>query len=243
MHRPATPSPLSRPCPDQITRLAEQLKKTEVAPHRPNKRTHSELSPDTDNDDMHVSYNETEESLWDWMQKAGELRNKMTPKEMEVLTSIEDHLLVTPIYNMPDKLRRMTFRLHCKHLKFNCRLTLTLFLLQMRVPPYLIAKWYILRNMLHDEEARNHTASIIEDHMNRRFSPQAFALEVFVNYKTPDLDPPYYAMKQPILYPDFGRNPIFRGHWTTAINMLKNKSVNSSNVLAFTERFPINNFR
>ena len=92
--------------------------------------------------------------------------------ELQLLdTTIEDH--IGQLWNWPVKYARLCIS---KHLRYQERFTLTMFLLGNRLPPVLLAEWYLKRNMLADESARKCVSGIIKMHRTGELETR--------NYKT-----------------------------------------------------------
>lgn len=219
-------SPLNPTLPAQIQRLAAQISRSCIKTG-----DHADCAVDAE-----------DERLLHYMQKAGAFRERMTPSELETLDVIEDHMPVK-FCKMPNELNKMVWRLHCKHLSHSDRFQLTLFLLHNGVPPLLIAKWYVKRGMLHDLSARNSVADLIDKHgkgtLKDTYGNPYTVKELCLSEAHPDLrDFDYYVMDTKIETPDFATHPKFKSHWTLAIQILRNTSVNAQNVDKFVQQLP-----
>lgn len=85
----------------------------------------------------------------------------LSPAELEMIDAIQEqlgHVLTWPAHILKLMLQ--------PHLRFNERCSLTFWLLANRLPPLMIAEWYVSRGMLRDKSARDHVASIVLAHRN-----------------------------------------------------------------------------
>ncbi len=83
----------------------------------------------------------------------------LASRDSELLATIED--LIGRVITWP---WRFTDAMLSTHLRFAERWKLTAFLLANRLPPTIIAKWYLQRGMLKDKAARNEIINIIRQH-------------------------------------------------------------------------------
>ena len=100
---------------------------------------------------------------------AVEVLSSLSRRDAALLVTIEAQ--IGSIMTWPSHMRE---KFLSSHLRFNDRFQLTLFLLGNRVPPLLIAEWYLYRGMLKDKSARENVASIIKQHMDGELESKGF---------------------------------------------------------------------
>lgn len=88
----------------------------------------------------------------------------MRLKEKDLLCAIEDKIGL-PCNSWPV---RHTEQMLSTHLRFSDRFGLTVFLLGNRCPPCLIVEWYLTRNMLKDQSAKDNIVEILYKHMTNQ---------------------------------------------------------------------------
>ena len=119
----------------------------------------------------------------------------------------------------------MAERLLSKHLRYNDRFQLTLFMLQNKVPPALIAQWYIKRKMLSDQSARMHVAGIIKAHMTGELEEKCITAQMMDATDRAGNPLPYCATQFPVYTPNFAYDWQHQHFWEEAIEMLKQGKV------------------
>lgn len=155
----------------------------------------------------------------------------LTAKELELLETIGD-LVGSPIA-WPSRVRTMFFS---THLRYSERVSLTFFLLANRMPPIVIAEWYLTRDMLRDKSARDHVASIIDDHKHGNLAKTgktAWVVHATENTKMQvDRAHPWDGVGetasdrvQLIETPSFASEYQNNYHWDQAVQLLKHGSL------------------
>lgn len=133
------------------------------------------------------------------------------------VATIED--LIGPVVTWPNAIRELFFQ---PHLRYNERCRLSFFLLGNRLPPLIMAEWYLARGMLRDRPARDHIASIIKDHKLGALA--ATGKTAWVMHAT---DPDKVQL---IVAPDFASKYEHEHFWDDAIALLKNNQTLTPNV-------------
>ena len=127
---------------------------------------------------------------------------------------IEEH--VGPICNWPIAQAEAILS---THLRYQDRLRLSNFLLHNRLPPVMMAHYYITRKMLKDEAARKHVASIILEHKTGKLAEKGVHAHLMGRtLPNGDSNPQKVCV---IATPEFAFDTMYEHHWFDAIQMLK----------------------
>lgn len=119
-----------------------------------------------------------------------------------------------------------------KHLAFAGRFSLTLFVLQNGLPPQLYVEWLIGRNMLRDDSARLHIATILKDHQSGKLE-ESNKTAYKMHATAPDGNAlPMADRVQTVLTPNFARMWQHGHFWSEAIATLLNKNITPATVTA-----------
>ena len=120
---------------------------------------------------------------------------------------------------------KMAERLLSRHLVFKDRFQLTLFMLQNKIPPVLIAQWMIKRKMLRDQSARMMVAGVIKSHMEGKLEDLGIIAQMLDATDGAGNPLPLPATYFPVFTPNFAHDWQHQHFWEEAIEMLKQNAV------------------
>ena len=109
-----------------------------------------------------------------------------------------------------------------RHLRYNDRKQLTLFILINRIPPVKYAEWLQVRKVLKDDNARNHVASLIHEHKTGAIEAKGYT-SVCVDRTLENGDP--HPTKRTVVKTPYEFALSEPHHWDAAIRMLKTGSI------------------
>ena len=136
-----------------------------------------------------------------------------------LVTKIEEHM--GSLSTWPTHIAEM---LLSRHLRFNDRFQLTLFMLVNKCMPAVYAEWLIKRGMLKDKSAREHVAGIIEAHKTGKLEAEGKTAYV-MDATLPNGDVAPNDMKVcTVATPHFAHDWQHQHFWDEAVHMLKNNT-------------------
>lgn len=133
---------------------------------------------------------------------------------------IEEHM--GALYLWP---AHMAEKLLSRHLRFNDRFQLTLFMLANKCQPAVYAEWLLKRAMLKDKSARDHVASIITAHKTGKLEAEGRTAYVMDATLANGEVPPNELKLWPVYTPNFAEDWQHQHFWDEAVHMLKNNTV------------------